>query len=104
MKSIGKWFFLAGLALAVVAAFVDLWWLPWLVGGLGLVVGYLNVAEAEVKQFLLAGLGLTLALFVIEHQRFNPEWLTEIVFFERVFVSHALLLVGLLAVFKVAKD
>ncbi len=104
MKSIGKWAFLAGLALAVLAAFVELSWLPWLVGGLGLVVGYLNVAESEVKQFLPAGLALTVALFVIEQQRFNPEWLTNIVFFERVFVSHALLLVGLMAVFKVAKD
>ncbi len=104
MKHIGKWAFIAGLGLAVVAAFVDLWWLPWLVGGLGLVVGYLNVAETEVKSFLLAGLGLTVALMAIQAQHYNPQWLTDIMFYEKVFVSHALLLVALIAVFKVAKE
>ena len=104
MSNIGKWAFFGGLVLAVVASFVSSAILPWIVGGLGVVVGLLNVTAREVRPFLLAAIGLTLALFVIERQSFNPPQLTETVFFVRVFVSHALLAVGFLQVLKTARD
>ncbi len=100
---IGLLAFIAGVVLAVIAAVVDtttFWWLPWLVGGVGIVFGYL---VRDGSGALLALLGLTGALFVIQQQPYNPHWLTEIVFYARVFVSHALLLVGLLAVLKIAR-
>ncbi len=100
----GKWAFIAGLVLAVVAAFVDLGWLPWAVAGLGVVVGLLNVTESETRTFLLAAAGLTIALISIQAQRYNPDWLTDIVFFAKVFVSHALLIVALMSVFETARD
>lgn len=92
--------FVAGVVLAVVAAYVDFWWLPWLVGGVGIVFGYL-VREGD--GVLIALLGLTVALYVIQQQPYNPHWLSEIVFYERVFASHALLLAGLLAVINIAR-
>lgn len=104
MSSIGKWAFFGGLVLAVVASFVDSNILPWVVGGLGILVGLLNVTASETKSFLLAAIGLTLALFVIEHQGYNPAQLTETVFYVRVFVSHALLLVAFVQVFKIARN
>lgn len=104
MSSIGKWAFLLGLLLALVAAHVDIWWLPWLVGGLGVLVGLLNVAAEEVSTFLWGATGLALALWIIQHQHYNPEWLTHIVFFINVFVTHVLLVVGLLTLFKTARN
>ena len=104
MGNIGKWAFFGGLVMAVVASFVTSSILPWIVGGLGVLVGLLNVSASETRSFLVAAIGLTLALYVIEQQGFNPAQLTETVFFVRVFVSHALLIVGFLQVFKTARD
>jgi hypothetical protein len=100
----GKWAFLVGLVLAVVAAFVNLGWLPWLVGGLGVIAGFLNVTSTETKIFLIAATGLTVALMAIQAQHYNPAWLTDVVFYVKVFVSHALLIVAFLSVLKTAKD
>ena len=100
----GKIAFLAGLALAVVCAFVDLWWLPWLVGGLGVAAGFLNVTAEETRGFLIATIGLVVALTAIHAQHYNPEWLSNIVFYARVFVAHALLIVALMRFFKTARD
>ncbi len=104
---LGKLAFLGGLFVAILVGlvFTDSEILPWVVGGLGVAVGILNVTEEEVKGFLLAAIGLTLALWVIgTGQPFNPPWLTNVVLYVRVFVSHALLAVALLAFFKTAKS
>jgi hypothetical protein len=104
MGNLGKWLFLLGLVAAVVVAFIKGNIAPWVVGGLGIVVGLLNVKAAEVRSFLLAATGLAVALFVIRHQPYNPPWLTDITIYVNVFVTHILLVVGLLAFFRTAKD
>jgi hypothetical protein len=96
--------FVAGLVVAVVSAFVESSILPWVTGGLGIVVGLLNVTEAEQKRVLLCGIGLVVALTAILAQDFNPDWLSQVVFFVRVFVAHVLLVVALIWFFKTAKD
>jgi len=96
--------FAAGLLVAVISAFVESSILPWVTGGLGIVVGLLNVTEAEQKRVLLCGIGLVVALTAILAQTFNPEWLSHVVFFVRVFVAHILLVVALIWFFKTAKD
>jgi hypothetical protein len=105
MTNLGKWLFIAGLVVAaIVALFVRGMVLPWLVAGLGLAVGLLNVKAGEARSFLIAGTALTVALMSIQLQPYNPEWLTYLVLYEKVFITHAVLVVAVLAFFRTAKD
>ena len=55
MGQVGKWAFIGGIVLAVVAAFVtQTTWIYWVLAVLGLVVGFLNVTAEETKGFLLS--------------------------------------------------
>lgn len=96
--------FAAGLIVAVICAFFTSSVLPWVVGGLGILVGLLNVTAGERKRLLLCGIGLVVALTAILAQTFNPDWLSAVVFFIRVFVAHVLLVVSLIWFFQTAKD
>lgn len=58
---IGSIAFLAGLAVAVIGAFVDVSWFPLLLVVIGLVVGFLNVSGSETKGFLIACIGFLMA-------------------------------------------
>ena len=62
MQMMGSWAFILGIVLAVVAAFVSLDAVMLSSGlvVLGLVVGFLNVAGHESKDFLLATVGLVI--------------------------------------------
>jgi hypothetical membrane protein len=106
MARLGELLFFAGLVAAVVVAlfFPNNNLIPWLVGGLGILVGFLNIRAAETRQFLIAGTALTVALISIQDQRYNPVWLTDVVFFLKVFITHVLLVVALIGFFKTAKD
>ncbi len=105
MKNLGKLAFSVGLVLAIICGFLpNLWWLPWVVGLLGLIVGYLNVGAAETKTFLLGAIGLVLALYCISKQPDNPALLTAILICLKRFVAHVLLVVAFLTVYKTAKD
>lgn len=105
MRKLGRVAFGAGLGLAaIVGLFIGGDIAPWGVAGLGLIVGLTNITASEVQSFLLAGAALTVALISIQAQPYNPPWLTNVVLYEKVFVTHAVLAVGLLALFRVAKD
>ena len=95
--------FAGGLVVAVICAFIDSDWLPWVVGGLGILVGFLNVTGDEQKSLLLCGIGLVVALTAILAQHFNPDWLNQVVFYVRVFVAHVLLVVSVIWFFKTAR-
>lgn len=104
MQNLGKLAFSIGLVLAVICGFVHLPWLPWVVGLLGLVVGYLNVGEGETRTFLLGAAGLVLALWCILQQDGNPDILNAIIVCVKRFVAHALLVVALLTVYRTARN
>ena len=105
MNELGKWAFATGLALAlVVGLLIQGNIAPWFVAGLGLLVGFLNVEPTEVRTFLVAGTALTVALISIQAQPYNPDWLTNVVLYEKVFITHALLVIGLLAFIRTAKS
>ena len=105
MNAIGKWAFVAGLALAlVVGLFIGGNIAPWFVAGLGLAVGFLNIEASEVRSFLMAGTALTVALISIQAQPYNPDWLTAVVLYEKVFITHALLVIGLMAFVQTARS
>jgi hypothetical protein len=106
MADLGKLAFYGGLAVAAIVGlfFRDNDLIPWLVGGLGLAVGFMNIKAPEVRGFLIAGSALTLALMSIHGQPFNPIWLTGIVYYEKVFVTHVLLVVALVAFVHSARE
>lgn len=60
-EAIGRWAFIVGLVISVIAGFFDLgvYGLPALVV-LGLIVGFLNVTGEEVQKFLLGTIALML--------------------------------------------
>lgn len=106
MNTLGRWALIAGLVLAVIVGlfFSGNNLIPWLVAGLGLLVGLLNVKPTEVRSFLIAGTALTVALIPIFEQPYNPLWLSAVVLYVRVFITHALLVVALFAFLRTAKD
>ncbi|MCX6742361.1 MAG: hypothetical protein NTX24_04295 [Candidatus Pacearchaeota archaeon] len=58
---IGAWAFLIGVILAIIFAFFGAGiWLSWLFLVIGLVVGLLNIADAETQPFLIAGVILVI--------------------------------------------
>lgn len=62
-RGLGGWAFLIGVILAVVLGFLgllDATW-TWILVVIGLIVGFLNVAEDETKHFLFAGAVLIVA-------------------------------------------
>jgi hypothetical protein len=104
MSNLGKWLFIAGLVAAVIVAFIQGNIAPWIVAGLGLLVGFLNIKATEVRSFLVSATALAVALYVISQQPYNPLWLTAIVLYLNVFVTHVLLVVSLFAFFRTAGD
>lgn len=92
--------FIAGIIASVIAAFVSSRFLPWVVGGLGLVTGFLSW-QAGNESILLISVGLVVALDSIVQQNFNPKWLTHTVFFVKVYFAHVLLASGALFLLKI---
>jgi len=72
MEAIGKWAFIAGLVIAVLAAFVDFSWVPWVLAILGLIVGFMNVSDDETQSFLIA------AICCCRRRRFTPSRISAI--------------------------
>ena len=106
MNTLGKWALLAGLVLAVIVGvfFCDNKLILWLVAALGVLVGLLNIQLAEVRNFLIVGIALTVVLISIQAQLYNPAWLTCVVLYVKVFITHALLLVGFFAFFCIVRE
>ena len=105
MESFGKWAFIIGAALAVIAGLLPTLgqqlWLPWALVVLGLVVGLLNVTAKETTEFLVAAIALMLT---------SPAAgtlggvLSIILANIAVFVAPAALIVALKAVYDLAKN
>ena len=90
--------FLVGVVVALlVACFARGGVFPWVLGAFGIVVGILVWWE-RTPGVLVAAIALVVALSAILQQPLNPEWLTHVVFFLRLFVAHVALASGLLAI------
>ena len=89
--------FVVGVVLAAIASVVDLGLLPWIVGGTGIVTGIV-AWKRGMRGILVLSIVLVVSLSAIREQPFNPRWLTDLVFFIRVYVAHVGLAVGLLGV------
>ncbi len=104
MQQAGKIAFIVGLVLAVLAGFVNLTWVWWVLAVLGLIVGFLNVTDSEVRGFLLAAIGLILSASSIQQLPYIGGTLTTILGNVVVFIGPAVLVVALKSLFETAKD
>ncbi len=105
MAKIGKWSFIVGLVIALLAAFVlESSWVMWVLALLGLIVGFLNVTKEETHSFLLAAIGLMLAVTSVQVLPIVGGTLTRIMANLVVFIAPAVLVVALKSLFETAKN
>ena len=75
MDKLGRWLFLAGLILAVLAGlFLNFGWVTWVLAILGIVVGFMNVSGTETQRFLLAAVALMLSASAVQNVPFVGRW------------------------------
>jgi hypothetical protein len=105
MEKIGRWAFIAGLVLAVLAGLVvvDVYWVTWVLAILGLVVGFLNVSTKETQGFLLPAVALALSASAVQSLPVVGFVLTNILSNVLIFVAAAMLLVAIRALLETAK-
>jgi hypothetical protein len=102
-KHIGRWLFIAGLVLAVVAGiFLQAAWATWILAVLGLVVGFFNITEEETKGFLIAAIALNVSASAFQGVPYVGSFVTNILGYVVAFVSGAMLVVALISLFKKA--
>lgn len=103
-QTIGKWAFIAGLVIAVLAGLL---FQPegaiWVLAILGVVVGLLNVAAEETRSFLLASIALTLSATALNTLPILGTALSLILPFVVAFVAGATIVVALKELFQTAR-
>lgn len=105
MALVGKWAFIIGLIIAVVAGFgFSYAWFGWVMVVLGLIVGFLNVSKEEVQAFLLAAIGLLMSATAISVIPFIGEILTRILANVAIFIAAAIVVVALRSLFSTMRD
>ncbi len=105
MQTLGKWAFIIGIVLAVIAAFVtQVAWIYWILAVLGLIVGFLNITAEESRGFLLAAIGLILSATAVQGIPLIGEVVTRVMANIVAFIAAAVLVVALKALFETARD
>lgn len=104
MAIVGKWAFIAGLVIAVLAGFgLNYAWVAWVLAVLGLIVGFLNVGEEETQKFLIAAIGLLMSASAINTIPYIGDIGTAIIANLVAFISAAILVVALRSLFLTAR-
>lgn len=105
MAQVGKWAFILGLVIAVVAGLgFTQSWVGWVLALLGLIVGFLNIGDEETKSFLLASIALIVAANAVASLPWIGGYATNIIANIIAFLSAAVLVVALKSLFATAKD
>ncbi len=96
MAKVGKWAFILGLAIAVLAGFgFEQEWFAWVLAVLGLIVGFLNVTSGETHGFLLAAIGLMLSATAVQMLPIVGDLTTGVMMNLVVFIAPAVLVVAI---------
>ena len=103
-ETIGKWAFIIGLVIAVLAGLL---FQPegaiWVLAILGVVVGILNVAAEETRGFLLASIALTLSATALNTLPIIGTALSYILPFVVAFIAGATIVVAVKELFQTAR-
>ena len=101
---IGKWAFIIGLVIAVLAGlFFQPGWAIWMLAILGLIVGLLNVTAEDTRSFLLASIALTLSATALNTLPIVGTALSFILPFVVAFVAGATIVIALKELFQAAR-
>ena len=105
MEKVGRWAFIAGLVLAVLAGLVvvDVYWVTWVLAVLGLVVGFLNISTKETQGFLLPAVALALSASAVRSLPVVGFVLTNILENALIFIAAAMLVVAIRALLETAR-
>ena len=102
--TIGKWAFIIGLIIAVLAGLLlQAGWVAWVLAILGVLVGLFNITESETQNFLLAAIGLTVSASALNNLPIVGGIIASILAYVVAFVAGAMIVVALLTLFKTAK-
>lgn len=105
MENMGKWAFIIGFVICVVAGLLLVQpWMFWVLAVLGLIVGFMNITGEETKTFLLAAIGLMLSASSVMSIPVIGIAVTDVVANIVAFISAAVLVVATKTLFEVAKD
>ena len=98
--TVGKWAFIAGLVIAVLAGlFFQPAWAIWVLAILGVIVGLINVTAEETRGFLLASIALTLSATALNTIPVIGRALSFVLPFVVAFVAGATIVVALKELF-----
>jgi len=105
MENMGKWAFIVGFVICIVAGLlIAAPWMYWVLAILGLIVGFMNVTASETKGFLLAAIGLMLSATSVVAIPMIGVAVTAVLYNIVTFISAAVLVVALKSLFEIAKD
>ncbi len=104
LATVGKWAFIAGLVIAVLAGlFFQPGWAVWVLALLGVIVGLLNVTAEDTGSFLLASIALALSATALNTIPVVGTALGYVLPFVVAFVAGATIVVALKQLFKTAR-
>ena len=102
---IGKWAFIAGLVISVLAGLLfQPGWAIWVLAVLGLIVGLLNVTAEDTRGFLLAAIALTLSATALNTIPVVGTAFTLVMSFVVAFVAGATIVVAFKELFQTARS
>jgi len=105
MENLGRVLFVIGIIASAAAGLgLDWHWIPWTLVILGAIVGILNITATETRTFLMAGIALTLSATAFRSIPAVGEVVTQVVSNILLFVSGALFVVAMKALFDTGKD
>ena len=101
----GKWAFIIGLVVAVLAGiFFQPDWAIWVLAVLGVIVGLLNITTEDTRGFLLAAIALTLSATALNTLPVVGKAFELILPFVVAFVSGATIVVALKELFQAGRS
>jgi zinc transporter ZupT len=104
-EMIGKWAFIIGLVIAVLAGlFFQPAWAIWVLAILGVIVGLLNVTAEDTRGFLLAAIALTLSATALNTIPVVGTAFSLVLPFVVTFVAGAMIVVALKELFQTARE
>ncbi len=104
LPTVGKWAFIVGLVLAVVAGvFYQANWVIWVLAILGVIVGLLNITVEDTQRFLLAAIALTLSATALNTVPVVGETVKNMLGYVASFVAGAMVVVALKGLFETAR-
>ena len=109
LVNVGKWSFVVGLMLAILAGSLTIPYLPYVMIGLGLIVGFLNITKKEIQTYLIATIamlviGMAILITLENLDQTFADWLGKILTNFIVFVSASGLVVAIKSVVALGED